>query len=88
MYTNPLENLLPPDVLEPPIQISDLLHDILNFALILALDRACLADRQVQRQLRGAEGLPGEPAGVGRGVRGREADLVVAGVGGGEGEAP
>jgi hypothetical protein len=55
MYTDPLENLFPPNILEPPIQIPDLLHNILNFALIFALDRACLADGQIKRQLRGTQ---------------------------------
>lgn len=82
-----MKHLLPPNILQPPIQILDLLHDILDLALIRALQRAGLANGQVQGQLDPvARRQRGEPAPAGR--RGREAQLVVARVGGREGEAP
>ena len=81
-------HLLPPNILQPHIQILDPLHDILNLALIRALDLAGVADRQIQRELDAAGRLAvGEVARAMRGVARGEADAVVAGVGGREGEA-
>ena len=48
--TYPLENLLPPDILQPAVQVLDLLRDIINLALVRALNLACLPDRHVQRE--------------------------------------
>lgn len=85
--TYPLKHLLPLNILQPTIQVLHALHQIRHLALILALDLARLPNRHVQRNphrpVRGARQPPAR-----RGVRlGRETDLVVARVGGGEGEA-
>jgi len=86
--THPLKHLLPPDILQPSIEVLDLLHQILHFTLIRALDGARLADRQVEVELDLPAGnTVAQPATSGPGVRRREADAVVAAVGGGECEA-
>jgi hypothetical protein len=86
--TYPLENLLPPNILQPAIQVPHLLHNILDLALIRTLDLACLADREVQLELDAARRLSvRQPAAVGRGARRREAEPVLARVCGREGEA-
>jgi hypothetical protein len=54
--------------------------------MVIRLDLRGRTDRQIERQLDAAERLAAEPAGVARRVRGGEADPVVAGVGGGEGD--
>lgn len=86
----PLEDLLPPDVLQPAIQLFDLLYDGVDFALVLALDLARLADRHVHREFHSAQHVAGsaEPAmhTLGRGARRREAKTVQARVGSTEGE--
>lgn len=83
-----MKHLLPPDILQPAAQILDALDDVVNLALVGALDGAGLADGQVEGQLDAAGGVHGgEPVGAARGGRGHEADLVVARVGGREGEA-
>ena len=86
--TYPLENLLPPNILQPAIQVPHLLHNILDLALIRTLDLARLADREVQLKLDATCRLSvRQPAAVGRGARGREAEPVLARVCGREGEA-
>lgn len=89
MKTYTLENLLPPDVLETRVEVLDALRQVLHLALVGASDLGRLADGQVELQLDAAVGVvlrqPALPARVGR--RG-EADLVLAGLGRGEGEAP
>ena len=89
-YTYPLENLLPLDILQPPIQIPHLLHNIVQFPLIRALNITRLSNRQIQRKLNRAalstRHSTAQPA-AGGGARRRETDAVVAGVSGGEGEA-
>jgi hypothetical protein len=52
--TYPLEYLLPSDVLQSTIQVFDLGHNILNFALVRALDVTCSADCHVNRELNAA----------------------------------
>jgi hypothetical protein len=84
----PLEHLLPPNILHPLIQITDPLDNIVNLALIRALDFARLANRHVQRELDGAmHPAPGQPAPARLHVLGRDAEPVLAAVGSGEGEA-
>ena len=86
--TYPLEDLLPPNILQPAIQVPHLLHNILDLALIRTLDLARLADREVQLELDAACRLSvRQPAAVGRGARGCEAEPVLARVCGREGEA-
>ena len=86
--TYPLENLLPPNILQPAIQVPHLLHNILDLALIRTLDLARLADREVQLELDATSRLfIRHPDVVGRGARGREAEPVLARVCGREGEA-
>ena len=83
---HPLENLLPSNILQAPIQIPDLLRDLAQFSLVRAVDRARLPDRQIQIQLHIAmRGAPRQPASRGS-PDGSEADAVVARIGGGEGE--
>ena len=45
--TNPLENLLPPYILQPRVQIPHLLHNLADLALIRALDGARLPNRHI-----------------------------------------
>ena len=86
--TYPLENLLPPNILQPAIQVPHLLHNIFDLALIRTLDLARLADREVQLELDAARRLSvRHPDAVGRGARRREAEPVLARVRGREGEA-
>jgi len=86
--THPLKNLLPSNILQSRIKVLDLLHDILNLALIRTLNRARLPDREVEIQPDAAGRVAAvQPAARGGGRRRGEADLVVAGVGGAEGEA-
>lgn len=84
--TYPLIHLLPTNIMQPTIQIPNTLHNILHLVLILRLDLARLTNGNIQSHLDRALGT-GQPAASG-GVRfSREAETVLAGVGGGEGEA-
>lgn len=86
--THPLEYLLPPDILQPAIQIPHLLHQLVYLALIRALNFARLANRQIQRKLDGAvHAAAAQPAAARLHVLGRHTDPVLARVGGREGEA-
>jgi hypothetical protein len=80
-----LEDLLPPDVLQPSIQVLHPCGDIFNLALVRALDLVGLAYHQVEHQLdtavRFRDACPSAAAGRRAGC---EADLVVSGLGGGE----
>ena len=83
----PLKDLLAPHILQPRIQILHLLHHLAHLVLVRALDLARFADDHVELEadaadLVAAEEVAGEGGDVGRG----EAEAVVAGVGGGEGE--
>jgi len=49
--TYSLEDLFPPDVLQPRVQVLDFLHQRLDLVLVRALDSARLSDRHVQREL-------------------------------------
>ena len=85
--TYTLKNLLPPDVVQAGVKVLDAPGQILQLALVGALDGARLADGDVERQPNAAVGVtrrqPSAPAAVGRG---READLVVSGLSRREGE--
>lgn len=81
-----MENLLALDILQPAIQVLNLLDNILNLALVLTLNRARHPDCQVKRQFHASETLPAEPARMACAVRRGEANLVVAGISGCEGE--
>ena len=56
--TYALENLLPPYILQPPIQLLYLPYDVLDFALVRALNLARLANCKVHGQLQASQGLP------------------------------
>lgn len=71
--------------MQPAVQITNTLHDILHLVLVLGLDLAGLANDEVQTELDGTLGR-GQPAASGVGV-GREADAVLASVGSGKGKA-
>ena len=83
--TYPLKDLLPPHILQACIQIPDLLRNLAQLALVTTLDRRGFPNREIQTQFDvPVRGAPAQPAG--RVVaRGREADAMIAGVGGGEG---
>lgn len=86
--TDSLEHLLPADVVQPRVEVLDARGNVLELVLVAALDLVGLADDEVEPHLDAAVGdARGEPPGAAR-ARGRhEADLVVAGFLGGEGEA-
>ena len=52
--TYSLENLFPPNILQPRVQVLDLLHQRLNLVLVRALNPARLANRHIQGELDGA----------------------------------
>jgi hypothetical protein len=82
-----LEDLLALHVLQARVQVAHLLDHILNLVLVRALDLRSVADGHVKLKL-DAAGLSAveEEAGGRRHVGGREAEAVIAGVGGGEDE--
>lgn len=74
--------------MQSSIQVLDAGRDVLQLVLVAALDLARLADDEIELHLDAAVGaLRREPRGPAGGGRGREADLVVAGLVGREGEA-
>ena len=85
-----MKHLLPPDILQPTIQIPNLLRNLAQLPLVRALDRARLPNRQVERQLHLPAGGPlslAQPTPRrGAAAGGQEADAVLARVGGAEGE--
>jgi len=81
-----LKYLLPSDILQPPIQIPHLLSNLAHLPLIRTLNRACLSDGQIHRQFDLPLPLPTAQPAAGGVAGGREADAVVAGVCGAEGE--
>lgn len=81
-----MEYLLPPDILQPAVQILDLLRNLTQFPLVRTLNRARLPNRQIQRQFHLSVPLPLAQPASRRGASRREADAVLAGVGGAEGE--
>ena len=72
--------------MQPAVQIPDTVYDILHLVLVLGLDLAGLANNEIQVELDGTLGIGQPAASRGFGV-GHEADAVLAGVGGREGEA-
>ena len=82
-----MKDLFPPDILQPTVQISDFLTNLAHLSLISTLNRARLPNCHIQRQLHHARSLSaGKPSPTR--FRGREADAVVAGVGGAECKFP
>jgi hypothetical protein len=82
-----LKHLLSPHILQPCIQIFNLLHHLAHLILIRALNLAGLADHHVELEADAADLVAAEEvAGDGGDVVGGEAETVVSGVGGGEGE--
>lgn len=76
------------DILQSRVQVAHLLGNILHFTLVGALDRASLSHGQVKLKLDGADGMAArQPAAMLHGVDRREANAVLAAIGGGEGEA-
>ena len=49
--TYSLEDLFPPHVLQPRVQVLDFLHQCLDLVLVGALDPARLSNRHVQSEL-------------------------------------
>jgi len=84
--TYPLVHLLPTNIMQPAVQITNPLHDIRHLLLVLRLDLARLANGNVQRHLDGALGARQPAARSGVGFSG-EADAVLASIGGREREA-
>lgn len=86
--THPLEDLLSADILQSRVQVLDPRLNVLKLVLISAFDDARLANGHVQGQLDATVDVGGaQPASLATVGRGGEADLVVAGLVGGEGEA-
>lgn len=82
----PLEHLLPPNILQTPIQIFDLLYNILHFPLILLLDLARLTNCHIQRDPDRVRTTARQPTPRGTAAIGRQTNLVLAGIGSGEGK--
>lgn len=86
--TDSLENLFPANVVQSRIEILDTGGNVLELVLVVALNLAGLANDHVEAQLDAAVVVcHGEPARAATAGRGHEADLVIARLGGGEGEA-
>lgn len=82
-----LEDLLALDVLQARVQVAHLLHRVLDLVLVRRLDLRAVADGHVQLELDPAHLRAGEEEARRRGDVGRrEAQAVVAGVGGREDE--
>lgn len=84
--TYSLVDLLATNVMQPAVQITNALHNILHLILVLCLNLARLANGNVQSHPDGALGIGQPAAGGGVGVS-REAKTVLAGVGGRESKA-
>lgn len=79
--THALEDLLPPDIVQSGVEVLDARSDVLELRLVGALNLIGLANDQIENQLDAAVGVAGgQPPGAARCRRGREADLVVAGL--------
>ena len=86
--TYPLEHLLSPDILQPSIQIPDLLHHLVNLTLIRTLNLACLSNCQIQCELDAALRLAvAQPTAAGGDILGRKTETMFSRIGGGECEA-
>lgn len=85
--TYTLKHLLPPDVIQPRVQVLDPGGQVGNLGLVAAVDGRGLADGHVEGEADATVGLGhAQPGGAAAGGGGGEADFVVAGFGGGEGE--
>ena len=77
--THSLEHLLSANILQPRVEVPDALRDILDLALVGALNLAGLADGHVEAELDATIGCRGaQPSLAAAGGGGREADLVLA----------
>lgn len=86
--THTLKDLLPADILKTSVQVLDAGGNVLHLALVVALDLVGLADDEVDLEPDAALGVArAQPVAAARGGVRCEADLVVARLGGGEGEA-
>jgi len=83
--TYPLEDLLPPHVLQPAVQVPDLLRQIIELGLVRALDLG-LADGQVQREFHARVDATAEPCAALLDILGHDAKPMLAAVGSAEGE--
>lgn len=85
--THSLENLLSPNILQPSIQVLNLLYNIRNLALILTLDLTRLTNRQIQVQSYTTQRMARAQPTTCADIRIRlEADTMLAGVRSGESE--
>lgn len=88
MKTYTLEDLLPPDVVQARVEVFDPLGQVVHLALVAALDLARLANGEVEVEPDAAIGIVRRQPALAAAAAGRgEADLVVARLGGVEGEA-
>lgn len=78
--TYPLEDLLPSHVLQPAVQIPNLLRQIIDLALVRALDLARLSNRQIQRELYTGVYILAEPGTALLHILWNHADSVLAAV--------
>lgn len=72
--------------MQPPVQVFDFLHNILHLAFVLRLNFARLANSHVKRHPDRIRRTAGEPASGHMAAIGSQTDLVLTGVGGGEGK--
>ncbi len=79
-------NLLPSNILQSPIQIPHLLRNLTHLPFIRALNCARLSNCQIHREFHLSLTLATAQPSPSSVSRWREADTVVAGVGGAEGE--
>ena len=85
--TYPLEHLLPPDILQPAIQIPNFLYHLINLSLIRAFNLARFSNRNIQCKLNATPRLAvAQPTAARRHILGREAELMLARVRRREGE--
>lgn len=83
-----LEDLFPPNIVESCVEVLDAASNVFDLVLVGALELAGLADGEVQVETDAAVGVvDAEPAVAARGGAGGKAKLMVAGIGGGKGEA-
>jgi hypothetical protein len=86
--THPLKHLLPPDVVQPGIEILDPARNVLELVLVVALDGSGLTNDKVEGEFDAAVGVVlAHPVYAARRRRGREAEHVVACLGSAEGKA-
>lgn len=83
--TYPLKDLLAPDILQPRVQVLDLLDQRLYVCLVCALNPACLSDSHVERELDRTVNAMAHPSSTRDVLRG-DANAVLSRIGGAEGE--